>query len=149
MTAITVTKQVLENGSRNYIASFTASWAASDTLTEYTAADPTSAGDMGVSIGGNVLYPGTHLKIWRLAYNIADSTVGLVLNWDASAKQAAWILSGYGKQNFMAQGGLYVPQSGGSPITGATGKILFDLLPASLPAGSFTVEMWLKKDIQQ
>lgn len=150
MAAITPVKQVLENGSRSYVATYTAQFASADTFAEYTAADPTSAGDMGVTIAGNTLYPGTSLKIWRLAYNItAGVSVNLV--WDATSPQTAWSLTGFGDQSFVKQGGLYVPQSAGAPITGATGKILFDMVPSTVAVstGTFTIEMWLKKDIQQ
>ena len=56
-------KQVLENGPRNYIATYTINFGSTSAITNYTAADPTASGDMGVNIGGNVLYPGTNLKI--------------------------------------------------------------------------------------
>lgn len=148
MAAITVTKQVLENGARNYIAIYNATFAMADTLAAYDAADPTSGGDMGVIIGGATLYPNTHLKVWKLNYNMVGDANGLVMSWDASSAQAFWTVTGFGKQDFKkSPGGLYVPQNAGAPIAGATGKILWDFTAAV--AGSFSIEMWLKKDIVQ
>lgn len=141
--ATTVTKQVIENGSRNYIATFQINSDAS----AYAAAvclDPTSGGDMGVAIAGNTLYPGTHLKIWELRYNLPPGITANLI-WEATSAQNAWTMYGFGKQCFFRHGGLFVPQSAGAPITGATGKL--DLsIPAGV-AGYGSIEIWAKKDI--
>lgn len=156
MAAPAWSKQVLQNGPRTYLAKYTLLWASGDTgfPTTLTAADPTASGDMGVNIAGNVLYPGTHLKIWRLSYDVGVN-LALQIVWDATTPQNAWILNGQGsgKQDFMKQGGLYVPQSGGAPVTGATGKLFFNVIgqgAATGVAGDFvSLDMWLKKDIAQ
>lgn len=144
-------KQVLENGSRNYIAVYNLNFTATSPLTGYVAADPTSAGDMGVSIGGNTLYPGTHLKIWKMQYDMSASQA-LKIIWDATSSQTALTVNGQGssEKDFMKYpGGLYVPQSSGAPITGATGKIKFDTLGTVTIGDFISITMWLKKDIAQ
>jgi hypothetical protein len=146
--ATTVTKQVLENGPRNYIASYQI-LSDGSFLDNYLAADPTSAGDMGVNIAGNVLYPGVHIKIWQLKYTIQGN---VRVTWDATTPQDAWGINGFGKQDFKKQGGLYVPQDDGpprTPIAGATGKIFFNVTEAASPLNGATIQMWLKKDIVQ
>jgi hypothetical protein len=147
---IAVTKQVLENGNQNYVASYQMLFDGAGTLINYLALDPTSGGDMGVSYSGNILYPGTHLKIMRVAYNLAPG-FSVRLTWDATTPQDAWILYGFGKQNFMAQGGLFVPAASLAPyvpITGATGKMFFNSYPAAAPAATLagTIEIWANKD---
>lgn len=143
-------KQVLENGPRNYIATYTINFALTAAVTGYVAADPTASGDMGVIIGGNTLYPGVHLKIWKLNYDMSASQ-SLQLQWDASSPQVAVSVNGQGSgdRDYMRQGGLYVPQSTGAPIAGATGKIIFNTV-GTVSAGDFiSINMWLKKDIKQ
>lgn len=144
--ADTPVKQVLENGPRNYRATYNVAVAAG--LAAYVAADPTASGDMGVSIAGNTLYPGTHLKIWELRYNITEG-LSVSLTWDASSPQLGWILTGFGTVSFKKEGGLFVPQSAGAPIAGATGKIIFDTIGTPAAGQSISIDMWLKKDIKQ
>ena len=147
--ATTVVKQVLENGPQNYVASYQINSDGS-ALSSYVALDPTSAGDMGVPYGASNLYPGTHLKIMRLAYNLPPSLT-IRLTWDASVAQDAWALFGFGKQNFMAQGGLFVPQTSLAPyvpITGATGKVFFNMASFT-GAANGTIEIWANKDISR
>lgn len=157
MAAPTPIKQVIQNGNQNYVASITCQWDSghTDDLTAYLVADPTAAGDMGVSFGGNTLYPGTHMKIFRISYDVAEG-VSCQLYWDATAPTNAYIFngSGAGKQNFKPQGGIFVPQSAGAPITGATGKLFLTTTHtaavSALGAGYFmSLEIWLKKDIRQ
>lgn len=143
-------KQVLQNGARDYIATYTVNFGSTSAITAYTAADPTSSGDMGWNIGGNVLYPGVNLKIWELQYDMAASQA-LKISWDATSAQVALTVNGQGNghRKYKHSGGLYVPQSAGAPITGATGKIIFDTV-GTVTAGDFiSIWMWLKKDIQQ
>lgn len=143
-------KQVLENGSRNYIATYTINFGSTSPITSYVAADPTSAGDMGVTIGGNTLYPGTHLKIWKIMYDMSASQ-SLQIEWDATTAQVAISVNGQGsgKRDYKKQGGLFVPQSGGAPITGATGKIVFNTIGTPTAGDFISINMWLKKDIGQ
>lgn len=156
MPSPTITKQVLENGFRNYVASFTCVVGSDlDAIADYLALDPTASGDMGVNIAGNVIFPGTHLKILRLGYDLTDG-VGMRLTWDATTPQDAWVLNGTGagKQNFKPQGGLYVPQAAGAPIPGATGKVFFNSVTAAalgaFTAGDFfSIMIYARKDISQ
>jgi hypothetical protein len=140
-----VATQILENGSQWFVAKFTS---LSDGTGEsaVTKLDPTSGGPMGVIIQGNTLYPGTHLKIMEMKYNVTGMT--LQIDWDASTDVNAWFLQGYGRHNFRQQGGLFVPQSAGAPVAGATGKVLFTTLGAG-GGSSYTVDIWCKKDIVQ
>lgn len=152
MAGPTWSKQVLENGPRSYLAKYTLLWASGslDPVTAYLAADPTSGGDMGIAIQGNTLYPNTHLKIWQMKYDMAES-IGLEIYWDASSPTPAYILngSGSGGQDFKKQGGLFVPQSGGAPIAGATGKLYFTTLGVPAADKFISLNLWLKKDIAQ
>jgi hypothetical protein len=140
-----VATQVLENGSQYYRAKFTN---LSDGTGEsgVTKVDPTSSGDMGVVIQGNTLYPGTHLKLVEMEYTVTGMT--LQIDWDATSDVTMWLLQGYGKFNYRKRGSLFVPQSGGAPVTGATGKVLFTTKGAGA-GSSYTVEMTFKKDIVQ
>jgi hypothetical protein len=144
------TKQVLDNGPRNYRAVYTLVFTAMSPLANYLAADPTSSGDMGVNIAGNTLYPGTHLKIWELEYDMSSSQAVQII-WDATTPQNAFVINGAGagKHHWKKRGGLYVPQSAGAPITGATGKILFTTLGVPTVGDMISIEMRLKKDIHQ
>jgi len=141
------TKQVIENGPRNYRALYTLLSDGSG-VTGYVAADPTATGDMGVNIAGNILYPGVNLKIWDMRYSLEDTQLQMV--WDATTPQNAFLLTGEGgtKQNFKERGGIPVPRIAGIPITGATGKIIFNLLNPTVGA-ILTLDLWLKKDVAQ
>lgn len=149
MTTPTVTKQVLQNGPRDYVALLTCKLVTGDTLTGFLAFDPTSAGDMGWSIAGNTLYPGNGLTIVRLAYDISDG-IGVEFAWDATAEQTAYMMNGTGsgKQNYRPQGGLK-PYSDGVLIAGATGKILLNLLGTAADGDFFSIDVFLRKNIQQ
>jgi hypothetical protein len=140
-----VQTQVIQNGNQIYIAKFT-NFSDGTGESAVTKLDPTSSGDMGVNIAGNVLYPGTHLKIMRMNYTVSGMT--LRVYWDATTARVLWFLQGFGKMDFHKHGGLYVPQSGGAPVTGATGKVLFTTEGAGA-GSSYTVEMWCQKDIVQ
>jgi len=153
VAALTITKSVLENGFRNYKAVYNFVGDGSNVISGYVAADPTSSGDMGVTIAGNTLYPGPHITIIGMRYNLAAGfSVGVI--WDATSATPAWELFGFGKQLLFKEGGLqpYTITSGvRTLLTGATGKILFTQKPdAALAAGvAGTVELLLRKGIQQ
>lgn len=139
------TIQVLENGNQWYRAKFT-NFSDGTGETAVVKVDPTSSGALGVVIQGQTLYPGTHLKLMEMSYTVSGMT--LLIQWDASMKQDMWYLQGYGSYNFRKRGGLYVPQSAGAPVTGATGKVLFTTEGAA-GGSSYTVDMTFKKDIVQ
>lgn len=140
-----VTTQVLENGNQWFRAKFT-SFSDGTGETAVVKVDPTSSGTLGVIIQGQTFYPGVHLKLMEMTYNVSGMT--LLVQWDANTKQDLWYLQGFGSDNFRKRGGLYVPQSGGAPVTGATGKILFTTEGAAA-GSSYTVDMTFKKDIVQ
>ena len=150
MAALTVTKAVLENGSRNYRATYNFIGDGSNVISGYVAADPTSGGDMGVLFAGNTLYPGTHIRIAAVRYNLAAG-FSIVVQWDATSATPALTLFGFGHQNFIKEGCLAPYSAGTTLLTGATGKILFTQKPdAALAAGTAGfIELVLRKGIQQ
>lgn len=151
MAAATWTKQVLENGARNYRAIYSIVYGSGDALptAAYVAADPTSTGDMGWPYAGQTLYPGTNLTIWDLQYDLSASQ-GVQILWDATTAQTAWALNGQGSggHSWMKKGGRK-PYSAGVLLTGATGKILFTAFGTPAAGDLISIEMWLKKDIAQ
>jgi hypothetical protein len=153
VAALTITKSVFQNGSRNYRAVYSFVGDGSNVISAYVAADPTATGDMGVPIAGNTLYPLTNLKIVKMRYNLAAGfSIGVI--WDATSAVIAWELFGFGHQSFLKEGGLTgKPLTSGVPTapTGLTGKILFTQKPdAALASGiAGTIELWLRKGIVQ
>lgn len=115
--ADTVTSQLIENGSRNWVYVLTS---LSDGTGEsgVVKVDGSSSGPLGVTIAGQTLYPGIHLKIVEIQYDVKDMLVQL--QWDATSATDAQLLYGFGKMNFHKFGGLVIPPG----LTGATGKIL-------------------------
>ena len=103
--------------------------------------DPTATGDMGVTIGGTVYYPGTHLKLLRFNYTVTGMTLEML--WGATSNVDAWLLSGFGKEEFRMHGGLPVPN-----VAGATGQLLFTTKGAAA-GSSYTVEFLCRKGIHQ
>jgi hypothetical protein len=101
---------------------------------------------MGVVIGGRTFYPGTHLKLRSISYNVGYVAASAVrLQWDATTPQDLMILQGWDERTYYGRmfGGIPVPS-----VTGATGKILFTT--EGFVAGSFyAVTMGFKKDIVQ
>lgn len=150
MAALTITKAVLENGSRNYRATYNFIGDGSNVISAYVAADPTSTGDMGVSIAGNVLYPGSHIRIASVRYNLAAG-FSVVVQWDATSATPALTLFGFGHQSFVKEGCIAPYSAGTTVLVGATGKILFTQKPdAALASGTAGfIELVLRKGIQQ
>lgn len=112
-----VTSQLIENGNRWWVYNLTN---LSDGTGEsgVTKVDGSASGPLGVTIAGAILYPGTHLKIREVQYDIQDMGVSLI--WDASPTPAnALLLQGYGRLKFDKFGGLVIPPT----LVGATGKI--------------------------
>lgn len=139
------TKQVLENGSRNYVAIYNLLFTLTNHVTGYTAADPTSTGDMGVTIAGNTLYPGVHLKVIGLEYDIS-SGLGLQIQWNATANDEAVLINGQGGgERKFRERPLFPPAS-----AGATGKLIFNTVGNAPAAGDLlSVTMWCRKGIWQ
>jgi len=147
VAALTITKTVLQNGNRDYRATYNFVGDGSNTISAYLAADPTSAGDMGVIYSGNTLYPGTHMTIIGARYNLAAG-FSILVQWDATSATDAMDLYGFGKQMMFREGGLQ-PKNAGTLITGATGKILFTQKPDAALAAGVTgfIELILRKGI--
>ena len=139
-----VTSQLIENGPRWWAYSFTNE---SDGTGEsgVVKVDGSSSGPLGVTIGGVVLYPGAHIKIVEVEYDVKG--MGLEIIWDATTPQNALVLSGYNRISYHKIGGL-AAASAGTIITGATGKIKFTTVGAAAASG-YTVYMRGTKGIQQ
>lgn len=137
--ADTVSTQIIQNSQRNIIVKFT-------NLSDGTGEsgvkkiDATSTGPYGVSYQNQTFYPGIHLTVWMIEYDV--KAMGLRIQWDATSAQDMVNLgpeNGRMKYDFFA--GLTVPV-----ITGATGSILFTTTGA-MPNSSYSVVMHLKKNV--
>lgn len=127
-----VTSQILENGARAFAAKFTN---LSDGTGEagVTKIDGSATGPYGVNIGGIVFYPGVHIKIREVIYDIR--AMGVRIQWDATGVLDALILGdGKDSQKFDRLGGIYIPVG----TVGATGKILFTTVGAAANS-SYTI----------
>lgn len=142
--ADTVASQLIENGFRWWTYQFTN---LSDGTGESAVVkvDPTSTGPLGVAIAGNTLYPGSHIKIREIEYDVKGMTLEML--WDATADQKFAVLGGYGRLKFDRFGGL-VPYSAGALIPGATGKIKFTTT-GQVSGGNYTVTMRGVKGLAQ
>lgn len=137
-----VTSTLLENGNRNWAYRFTN---LSDGTGEaaVTKVDGSSAGPLGVVIAGQAFYPGVHIKITEIRFQVVDMSLELL--WDATTDQMATILSpGADTLNFKRVGGIFIPVG----LAGATGKILFTTIGQQVNS-SYTVVMYGTKGIQQ
>lgn len=134
-----VSTQIIQNGARNVIVKFTN---LSDGTGEngVTKVDATSTGPYGVLVKGQTFYPGIHLTVWKIEYDV--KAMGLRIQWAASSAQDMVNLGPEnGRMNYDFFGGLTVPV-----ITGATGSILFTTTGA-MANSSYTVVMHLKKNV--
>lgn len=140
-----VTTQILENGPRNWAFAFTS---LSDGTGESAVVkvDGSSAGPLGVVVGGQTFYPTSHLKITKIEYDVKGMALEVI--WDATTPQNAVVLGGYGHLDFKKFGGLAQVTSAGVILTGATGKIKFTTLGAMLNSG-YTVVMRGTKGVPQ
>ncbi len=139
-----VTSQILENGPRRVVYKFTN---VSDGTGESAVVkiDPTSTGPLGVVEQGQTIYPGLHLKIVDMAYDVKSMAVRL--QWDASSAVDIWICSGDGAGPFSFLDSRAGFQGIVNPMTtGATGKILFTTIGANLNA-TYSIVLALTKGI--
>jgi len=137
-----VTSTVLENGNDRWAYSFTN---LSDGTGEsaVTKVDGSSSGPLGVVIGGATLYPGIHIKITEIRFQVTDMSLEIL--WDANADQMAVTLSpGADTLDFTRVGGIFIPIG----LAGATGKILFTTIQPQINS-SYSVIMYGKKGIHQ
>lgn len=140
--ADTVTSTLLENGDRNWAYRFT-SFSDGTGETNVTKVDGSSAGPLGVTIAGNTLYPGVHIKITEIRFQVTDMSLRIL--WDATTKTDAVILSpGADTLKFKKVGGIFIPVG----LAGATGKILFTTVAQQVNS-SYTVVMYGTKGIHQ
>src|ERR1035437_860587 len=139
-----VTSAVLENGSRRVVMAFTS---LSDGTGESVVVkvNATSSGPLGVIVQGQTFYPGVHLKIVNLWYDI--HAMGLRIRWDASSPTDALVLGGFGHWPMLDTPGAF--QGLANPnATGATGSILFTTVAAAANS-SYSVILEMIKGIPQ
>lgn len=135
-----VTVDALENGFQNVVLRLTnlSDGTGESVVKKY---DATSTGSYGVSVGGQTFYPGIHTTIMRIEHTLGDMKVQLL--WEATANKTIEILT-YGGFDFRWTGGLRVPAG----LAGATGSILLTTLQ-NMPLSSYSIMLWLRKNIQQ
>ena len=105
--------------------------------------DGSSSGPLGVTIGGNTLYPGVHIKITEIRFQVTD--MSLRIQWDANSDADAVTLSpGADTLDVTRVGGIFIPVG----LAGATGKILFTTVGQQVNS-SYAVIMYGKKGIHQ
>jgi len=125
-----VTTTVLENGFRFFIAQFTnvSDGTGENQVTKITA---TSSGSLGVVVAGQTFYPGVHLKIVEIIYDVGSMKVRV--QWVATSYVDAAVLASRGRWPLLdsrgGNQGLINPNT-----TGATGSIAFTTVGASLNA---------------
>ena len=136
-----VTTQILENGPRNVVMKFTNE---SDGTgeTAVTKVNATSSGSLGVVYQGQTFYPGVHLKVVGIEYDI--KSMGLRIQWNARPDADMMVLGGFGTKDFRSFGGLFVP----SGLTSPTGSIDFTTVNANLGA-SYLVILRMRKGVPQ
>lgn len=145
--ADTVSSTVLDNGSQWFRALFT-NFSDGGGEINVVKIDPTSnfgsttTVSLGVVIQGQTLYPGKHLKVMGIRYNVNGGSVQV--QWKATTNQDMWTLSGFDHLNFQKQGGIYLPAA----LTGGTGAISFTT-NGFAGGSSYSIEIWCKKDIVQ
>lgn len=135
-----VTSQILENGPRHLTMKFTC---LSDGTGEtgVVKVDATATGPGGVVIQGQTLFPGVHLKIEDIDYDV--KSMGLRIQWVGTPNVDAAVLGGFGVKNYRRSGPLQNPKA-----TGATGSIAFTTDNANLNA-SYTVVLKMLKGLPQ
>jgi hypothetical protein len=133
-----VASQLIANGPRNWGYVFTSE---SDGTGESNVVkvDGSAAGPLGVTVGGQVFYPLSHIKITNIEYDVSPG-MKLEIIWDATSSQIATVLGGMGRLHYWQFGGLAAVGATGALITGATGKIKFTTVGAT-PGASYTVYM--------
>lgn len=132
-----VTSTLLENGPRNFAYRFT-NLSDGTGETGVTKIDGSSAGPLGVTVAGQTFYPGAHIKIRSIDYDI--KAMGLRIIWDADVDADALVLSGIDHKDFREFGALQIP----SALANATGKILFTTVGAILNSAYTVVIRGLK-----
>lgn len=137
-----VTSQLVENGNSDWVYRFT-SLSDGGGESSVTKVDGSASGPLGVTIAGQVFYPGVGISILSMHYNVVGMSVNIL--WDATTDVSAFILTpGSDKLDFHATGGITIPPG----TVGATGKILFTTIGAAANS-SYSIVMRGRKRIQQ
>ncbi len=137
-----VTSTLMENGNRHWVYRFT-NFSDGTGETAVTKVDGSSAGPLGVNIAGQVFYPGVHIKITRIRFQMVGMSLRIL--WDATSDVDAFILSpGADHLDFTKEGGLFIPVG----TVGATGKIQFTTVDQQVNS-SYSIVMEGTKGIQQ
>ena len=140
--ADTVTSTLLENGNRHWSYRFT-SFSDGTGETGVAKVDGSSSGPLGVVIAGQTFYPGVHIKVTEIRFQVTD--MSLRIQWDAtSAADLVTLSPGADTLDFTRVGGVFIPVG----LTGATGKILFTTVGQQI-SSSYMVVMYGTKGIQQ
>ncbi|HUY05006.1 MAG TPA: hypothetical protein VMV33_17140 [Rhodocyclaceae bacterium] len=138
-----VTSQVLENGASRLVMKFTnlSDGTGEMGVVKVDATDVTYAN----RVQGNVMLPGTSLKITGLWYDVAS--MGLRLQWAATVATDILVLGGFGQWGFRdLRGGfqgLINPKA-----AGATGSIQFSTIGAAANS-SYSVILEMIKGVPQ
>ena len=116
-------------------------------LTNFVLVDPTAAAAGAVNLSviqaGQVFYPGTHLTITGLDYDVQD--MKLRLQWGATANEDILALGSAPEDfNWVRFGGIRVP----SGLAGATGQILLTTVNQA-PQSTFALVLYLRKNVPQ
>jgi hypothetical protein len=124
-----VTSQLLTIGPRRVVYKFTN---VSDGTGESAVVkvNASSTGPLGVTVQGQTFYPGVHMKIVDMNYDVR--TMSVRMQWEANVNQDIWIASGQGAGPFQFLDSRSGFQGIPNPNTaGATGSILFTTLGAA------------------
>lgn len=140
-----VTSALVHNGQNWWSYSFT-SLSDGTGETGVVKVDGSATGPLGVVFAGQTLYPGPHIKIREIEYDVKGMALQIV--WDATVSQNALVLGGFGKIKYDMVGGLAAVGPTGVLLAGATGKIRFTTLGA-MPNSGYTVFLRGTKGIQQ
>lgn len=142
-----VTSQTLENGPRRVVMKFTGVFDGSGEETGVIKVNATSSGSLGVVVQGQTFYPGTHLKVIDMAYDVNAMLVRL--QWEASSNVDMWIAAGQGAGPFVwldsraGFGGIV-----NTLAAGATGSIAFTTVNSNL-GSSYSIVLTMIKGIPQ
>jgi hypothetical protein len=140
--ADTVASLLLENGNRNWGYQLT-SFSDGTGETAVVKVDGSASGPLGVTIAGQTFYPGVHLKIKEIRFQVTDMSVRL--QWDAGTPRDIVTLSpGADTLKFEKFGGIFIPVG----LAGATGKILLTTIGQQVNS-SYMIAFWGTKGIHQ
>lgn len=114
----TVSSTLLENGN-NWFSYNLTNFSDGTGETSVVKVDGSASGPLGVVYRGQTLYPGIHIKVREIRFQVTDMAVRL--QWDATIPQDIVTLSpGADTLVYDRIGGLFIPVG----LAGATGKIL-------------------------